>query len=175
VQVGEGQVQESDPITLDLDGDGIELTRYGNGARFDITGKGQAATTAFVTGGDAFLAVDRNGNGIIDSGKELFGDQNGAKNGYEELAKLDSNLDGVINKLDKDFAKLVLFKDNGNGRTEPGELVSLTQAGIVELSLNHQNVNLKAAGGNRIGQIASYRRADGSVGQTADAILQFIA
>ena len=175
VQVGEGQVQESDPITLDLDGDGIELTRYGNGARFDITGKGQAATTAFVTGGDAFLAIDRNGNGIIDSGKELFGDQNGARNGYEELAKLDSNLDGVINKLDKDFAKLVLFKDNGNGRTDPGELVSLTQAGIVELSLNHQNVNLKAAGGNRIGQIASYRRADGSVGQTADAILQFIA
>jgi len=175
VQVSEGQVQESDPITFDLNGNGIELTSYRNGAQFDITGKGQAATTAFVTGGDAFLAIDRNGNGAIDSGKELFGDQNGAKNGYEELAKLDSNLDGLLNKLDKDFSKLVLFKDNGNGRTEPGELVSLAQAGIVELSLNYQNINLKAAGGNRIGQIASYRRADGSVGQAADAILQFIA
>ena len=175
VQVSEGQVQESDPITLDLNGNGIELTSYRNGAQFDITGKGQAATTAFVSGGDAFLAIDRNGNGAIDSGKELFGDQNGAKNGYEELAKLDSNLDGVINKLDKDFAKLVLFKDNGNGRTEPGELVSLTEAGIAEIGLNYRNVNNAASGGNRIAQIASYRRADGSVGQTADAILQFIA
>ena len=175
VQVGEGQVQESDPITLDLNGNGIELTNYGNGARFDITGTGQAATTAFVSGGDAFLALDRNANGVIDSGKELFGDQNGARNGYEELAKLDSNLDGLINKLDKDFAKLVLFKDNGNGRTEPAELVSLSEAGIVELSLNYQSVNMTAAGGNRIGQIASYRRADGSNGLAADTILRFIA
>jgi hypothetical protein len=175
VQVGEAQVQESDPITLDLNGNGIELTSYRNGAHFDITGTGQAATTAFVSGGDAFLALDRNANGVIDSGKELFGDQNGARNGYEELAKLDSNLDGLINKLDKDFAKLVLFKDNGNGRTEPAELVSLSEAGIVELSLNYQSVNMTAAGGNRIGQIASYRRADGSNGLAADTILRFIA
>jgi hypothetical protein len=168
-------VQESDPITLDLNGNGIDLSSYRAGARFDITGKGKIATTAFVKGGDAFLAVDRNGNGIVDSGKELFGDQNGAKNGYEELAKLDSNRDGLINKLDKDFAKLLLFKDNGNGKTEPGELVSLAEAGIAELSLNYQNVNMTGGGGNRIAQIASYRRNDGAVGRTADAVLFFTA
>ena len=175
VQVGEAAVQESDPIALDLNGNGIDLSNYRNGARFDITGKNETATTAFVTGGDAFLAIDQNGNGIIDTGKELFGDQNGARNGYEELAKLDSNKDGLINKFDKDFDKLLLFKDNGNGRTERGELVSLAEAGIAELSLDYQNVNMTASGGNRIAQIASYRRTDGATGRTADAVLHFTA
>ena len=57
VQVRQGAVQEADPIVLDLDGDGIELSSYRQGARFDITGTGKMATTAFVTGGDAFLAI----------------------------------------------------------------------------------------------------------------------
>lgn len=168
-------VQESDPIALDLNGDGIDLTSYQDGARFNITGKDPSATTAFVTGGDAFLAIDRNGNGVIDDGTELFGDQNGARNGYEELAKLDSNQDGRINRLDRDFDRLLLFKDNGNGRTENGELVSLKDAGIAELDLAYKNVKQAAAGGNRIAQVASYRRNDGSVGRTADAVLRFKA
>ena len=72
-----------------------------------------------------------------------------------------------------DFDKLLLFKDNGNGKTERGELVSLAEAGITELSLSYRNVNLQTSGGNRIGQIATYRRADGSTGTTADTILNF--
>jgi hypothetical protein len=168
-----GEVQQSDPIALDLNDNGIDLTSYTNGARFDIVGNGRIATTAFVTGGDAFLAMDRNGNGIVDSGRELFGDQNGAANGYAELAKLDANHDWRINRLDPDFSKLLLFKDNGNGKTEPGELVSLIDAGIVELDLSYQQVTIQAAGGNRIAQVASYRRADGANGRTADAILNF--
>lgn len=175
IEVKTAEVQESDPITLDLNGNGMQLSSYLKGARFDIAGSGQAVNTAFVNGGDAFLALDRNANGIVDSGKELFGDQNGAANGYEELAKLDSNGDKLINKLDKDFAKLLLFKDNGNGRTEPGELVSLAKAGIVELNLKYSNVSMTADGGNRIGQLATYRRADGSTGQTADTILNYTA
>ena len=169
------QVQQSDPVTLDLNGDGINLTSYLNGAQFDITGSGTKVNTAFVTGGDAFLALDRNGNGSIDSGKELFGDQNGAKNGYEELRKLDSNGDGVINALDKDFDKLTLFKDNGNGVTEKGELVSLADAGITEISLAYKTVNTGARGGNHIGQVASYTRADGKRGLAADTILNYTA
>ena len=100
---------------VDLDGDGIELTSHTNGAQFDILGNGQTQNTAFVTGGDAFLAVDRNGDGMINSGKELFGDQHGAANGFEELRKLDANGDGVINRLDPSFSKLALFRDNGDG------------------------------------------------------------
>lgn len=173
VKVTEAEIQQSDPITFDLDGDGIELTSYKQGARFDITGSGRVVQTAFVTGGDGFLAIDRNGNGMIDNGTELFGDQNGAANGYEELAKYDSNGDSIINAKDKDFGKLLLFKDNGNARTESGELMSLGAAGITEMSLKYTNVSLRTSGGNSIAQIASYRRADGSTGQTADSILNF--
>jgi len=175
VQVQGQAVQESDPVVLDLDGDGIELSSYRDGARFDITGTGKAARTAFVTGGDAFLAIDRNANGRIDSGAELFGDQNGAANGFEELRKLDSNGDGRINRLDDRFSELLLWKDDGDGETEDGELTSLDAAGIEEISLAYRNVNQTAAGGNRLEQLASFVRKDGSRGTAADAILNFIA
>lgn len=175
VQVKTDGVQQSDPVMFDLDGDGFELTNYRDGAKFDILGNGQKASTAFVTGGDAFLAIDRNGNGLIDSGKELFGDQNGARNGYEELAKLDTNGDGVINAKDKAFDQLKLFRDNGNGITEEGELISLAEAGIKEISLRYRDVSQVIAGGNRLAQVASYRRMDGSLGRAGDAILNFTA
>ncbi len=168
-------VKESDPIALDLDGDGIELTSHQFGAEFDITASGQAVTTAFVTGGDAFLAMDRNGNGVIDDGSELFGDQRGAANGYAELMKLDSNKDGRIDRQDADFGRLLLFRDNGNAKTEKGELMTLDQAGIAELGLGYKNVNEAAAGGNRIAQTALFKRYDGSYGTTADAILKYRA
>lgn len=168
-------VQEADPIVVDLDGDGIELTSHHNGARFDITGTGNTVTTAFVTGADAFLAIDRNGNGRIDNGTELFGDQNGAANGFEELRKLDSNGDGRINRLDDNFEILRLWRDDGDGNTEDGELITLAQGGVEEIALGYRNVNQVAAGGNRIEQIASFLRNDGSRGTAADAILNFTA
>lgn len=173
IEVTQGEVQESDPIVLDLDGDGIELTSYRDGARFDIEGAGRKVNTAFVTGGDAFLAIDRNGNGVIDDGTELFGDQRGAANGFEELRKLDSNNDGVINALDSGFDQLLLFKDNGDGKTDAGELMTLSQAGIREIALGYRDVNEVAAGGNRITQVASFVRDDGSRGRAADAVLNF--
>ena len=173
IEVTQAKVKESDPIILDLDDDGFELTSHTNGARFDIEGVGQQVSTAFVTGGDAFLAIDRNGNGIVDSGKELFGDQHGASNGYEELRKLDSNRDGRINAADKAFDALRLFRDNGNGRTEEGELVTLAEAGIAEIQLAYQNVNRVAAGGNRMAQLGMFTYDDGRRGQAGDAILNF--
>jgi hypothetical protein len=166
-------VQQSDPIILDLDGDGFELTHHSKGARFDILGNGSQQNTAFVTGGDAFLALDRNGNGSIDSGAELFGDQRGAANGYEELRKLDDNRDGVIDAKDAAYDSLLLFKDDGDGKTEDGELITLREAGIAEISIQYANVNENAAGGNRMAQLASYRRTNGNIGRAGDAILNY--
>lgn len=166
-------VQEADPIVLDLTGDGINLTSYRDGARFDITGDGRKEQVAFVTGGDAFLAIDRNGNGVIDDGTELFGDQNGARNGFEELRRLDTNGDGIIDERDADFDKLLLWRDNGNGITEPGELMTLREAGIQSISLNYRDVDMPAAGGNRLTQIASFTWSDGRVGKAADAMLNY--
>lgn len=167
------QVQQSDPILFDLNGDGFNLSSYTQGAKFDILGNGSQQNTAFVNGGDAFLAIDRNKDGVINSGKELFGDQNGASNGFEELRKLDSNRDGVIDRRDTAYADLRLFRDNGNGLTERGELLTLEQAGIQSIDLKYTSVDQAAAGGNRIAQIASFTRSDGTKGRTADAILNY--
>lgn len=174
VTVTQATVQQGDPIVLDLDGDGIELTTYQQGARFDLIGSGRAQQVAFVHGGDAFLALDRNGDGVINSGLELFGEQHGARNGFEELRRFDDNGDGVIDRRDAVFDSLLLFRDNGNGVTEPGELLSLAEAGIVSISLDYAEVDKRAAGGNRIAQIASFARADGSRGVAADALLNYI-
>jgi hypothetical protein len=110
---------------------------------------------------------------VVDNGRELFGTQNGASNGFEELRKLDSNGDGVINKEDRDFAALKLWKDNGDGKTTAGELLTLAQAGIDEISLGYRNTNEATAGGNQLAQIASFRYSDGRRGAAADALLNY--
>jgi len=173
VSATQGEVQQGDPLILDLDGDGIELTSYTDGARFDLLGNGQPVRTAFVTGGDAFLALDRDSDGRIAGGGELFGEQRGAANGFEELRKLDSNADGVIDDLDRNFDRLLLWRDDGNGISEDGELITLAQAGIASISLGYQNVDQAALGGNRIAQIAAFHFTDGCLGRAADALLNY--
>ncbi|MFH1744467.1 MAG: hypothetical protein ABIH23_36145 [bacterium] len=166
----------ADPLVLDLDGDGIELTSARNGVDFDITGDGKTEKTAFVTGDDAFLAIDKNGNGQIDNGRELFGDQNGAANGFEELAEYDSNQDGQIDQRDAVYDNLSLFTDrNRNGKTDEGELRTLREAGIAGISLSYNNTNHLTSGGNRVSQVALFTRFDGRQGTAADALLNYVA
>ncbi|HOE11788.1 MAG TPA: hypothetical protein PLQ35_02785 [bacterium] len=166
----------SDPIVFDLDGDGIELTSAQNGVQFDITGDGTRERTAFATGNDAFLALDKNGNGRIDNGRELFGDQNGAKNGMEELAKYDTNGDNRIDEYDAIYDSLALFSDsNANGVSEAGELRSLREAGIASINLAYRNVDQTLSSGNRVAQLASFSTFDGRKGTVADALLNYVA
>lgn len=166
------QAQKSDPLILDLDGDGIETSGIDRGVLFDITGDGRSEWTSFVTGGDAFLALDRNGNGAIDDGRELFGDQHGAANGFAELAKFDDNRDGRIDANDGVFAQLRLFSLNADGSQN---LRRLTEAGIAAIDLGHAD---KVVGLNRdddLAQIGSYERTDGSTGQAGDVLLGYRA
>ncbi len=172
----EVQVQASDPLVLDLDGDGIELTNVDDGVWFAIDANGEKRQTAFVTGGDAFLALDRNGNGQIDDGKELFGDQNGAKDGLEELRKYDDNQDNVIDSKDSIFTSLRLFADsNMDGLSQAHELKSLKEMGIAAISLDGQDVNQTISGGNLLTKISSFLRADGTSGLAGDVNLNFIS
>jgi len=139
------------PIVVDLDADGYRLTNAANGVSFDATGKGTKAqvswTAANWNGG--FLALDRNGNGRIDNGTELFSNltpqpsKPGQKpNGLLALAVFDQaanggNNDGKIDKKDAIYSKLVVWVDrNHNGVSDPGELLTLEQAGIQSISLN---------------------------------------
>ena len=79
----------------------------------------------------------------------------------------------MIDAKDAAYDTLLLFKDDGDGKTEDGELVTLREAGIAEISIQYANVNEAAAGGNRMAQLASYRRTNGNIGRAGDAILNY--
>jgi len=159
VQMEGGQPDKVDPLVLDLDDDGVELTDAANPQQFDIHGNGTPTAVQMPTGGDAFLAIDRNGNGRIDSGKELFGDQHGAANGFAELAKYDTNLDGVLDVTDKIYEQLLLFGDlDGDGKAQPDEFTKLSDAGITAINLRYQETAQALAGGNEIVQSSQFTR-----------------
>ncbi len=132
----------STPLVLDLDNDGIETLSFLNGVTFDIDADGDGDITGWVGSDDAFLVRDINKDSIINDASELFGqetlkeDGTTASNGFEALAQLDSNNDGLINSKDDAFDELQVWKDsNSNGITEEGELLSLYEAGVAEISL----------------------------------------
>ncbi|WP_302553959.1 hypothetical protein [Comamonas kerstersii] len=158
-----------DPIILDLDGDGLETVGLASNVYFDHDGDGVLTRTGWAGKDDALLVWDRNGNGRIDTGAELFGDftvlPNGtlAPNGFAALAALDANGDGIIDASDPAFAELKLWRDaDQNGATGAGELISLADAGIVSLNLAHTLKNQRLANGNTLAREGTFTRADGS-------------
>ena len=133
----------ADPLVIDFDGDGFEILSVKDGVYFDNDAKGLKEKTAWVSSDDALLAIDVNGNGIIDDGSELFGtstvmsDGNKAKSGFEALSQYDTNGDGIIDANDSSYAKLLIWQDkNGDGISRQDELVALDDAGIKSISLS---------------------------------------
>lgn len=167
------KLQGCDPIVLDLSGEGINLTEAGKGANFDINADGMMDSTAWVAGDTAMLVYDKNGNNRIDDGSELFGDQNGAKDGFAELAKYDSNNDGKIDSKDSIYKNLKLYRDlNGDGKMSENEFSTLGDMGIKALNLNATEVD-ENVNGNSIVLSGSFEREDGSTGEMADAIFGY--
>ncbi len=129
------------PLVLDLDNDGIETVDVNYGVVFDLLGVGQSLRVGWVGPDDGLLARDIDGNGQIDSGRELFGQgtritTGTASDGFHALAQMDTNKDGIIDWSDIDFSQLMVWKDaNVNGFTDPGELTSLSKLGIQSLSI----------------------------------------
>lgn len=174
VSITAGSAQEGDPLVLDLDDDGVELTNVGQGRTFDLNADGTDDQTAFIAGDDGFLALDRNGNGAIDDGGELFGDQHGARHGFAELNRFDDTGDGVIDVSDAIFHRLRVLHDiNGDGRIELAELSALADLDIAAIDLRTDDTDDRAAGGNRLAQRGAFVRRDGSRGLAADVLLQF--
>jgi hypothetical protein len=128
---------------------------------------GQPVQTGWVGSGDGLLVMDRNQDGSINDGSELFGtstvmaDGSKAVDGYQALAQLDTNQDGVISSVDAQFAKLGVWVDgNADGQTGVGEVKSLAQLNIAQLSLNAQ-VTTDTNNGNLVGLTSSYQTTDG--------------
>ena len=170
-------IHQYDPLTLDLDGDGIEtLASNGHkGALFDHDKNGIRTATGWVGKDDGFLVYDRNGDGVVNDGGELFGDntllKNGerAANGYQALADLDDNGDGKVDAADSAFAKLRVWRDlNQDGISQEGELLTLNEAKVKALNLANKNADRDLGNGNSLAEEGTYTDSDGNEKQMGD-------
>jgi hypothetical protein len=147
------------PILINLESNSASdhLTSAENGVWFDIAARGVAARVAWTRKGSyvAFLVLDRNGNGVVDNGSELFGtatrkrDGTLEANGFEALAEFDDNGDGRVDVGDAAYASLRLWVDlNHNGRSESNEILTLEQAGIEALYTGYSESRRQDPHGN---------------------------
>ncbi|UIT47164.1 calcium-binding protein [Xylella fastidiosa subsp. multiplex] len=165
-----------DPLVLDLDGDGIETVAAGKHILFDHDGDGIKHASGWVKPDDGFLVLDRNGNGRIDDGSELFGADtilaNGHKatSGFEALRDLDSNGDGLFDATDTRFADVRVWRDlNQDGQSQANELFTLSSLGIASITLTPTNTeDVDLGNGNLIDNRGTYTRTDGRTGVVGD-------
>jgi hypothetical protein len=166
------------PLILDLDGNGVQTTTLENGVIFDLNDDGLAHQVAWTDGVDGFLVLDRNGDGIISSGAELFGDHTimasgqVARDGFEALRDLDSNADGVFNAQDDLFHQVQVWVDaNHDGVSGADELFGLEQLGIAEIQLNPESTPDRFENDNFYGLTSSFTWADGRTSEVVDVWL----
>ncbi|WP_299328397.1 calcium-binding protein [Parasphingopyxis sp.] len=160
-----------DPIVLDLDGDGYELTTLANSAvYFEFDGDGFAEQSGWVRPDDGFLVLDANSNGIVDDSTEFFGDE--TQTGFAELATHDGNADGVIDANDAVFSQLQVWRDlDGDGETDAGELFSLAALNIASISLTTSTPETGEIGGNLITAEGAVTLTDGTTINAGDVVL----
>ena len=166
-------IQRSDPLTLDLDADGLETVGINTTTPilFDHNADGVKTATGWVKSDDAFLVFDRNNNGLIDNGRELFGDSTQlyagglAADGFAALAQEDTNADGLVNAADANWTKLKLWRDlNQDGISQSNELLTLASQNITALKVAKTANSQTLGNGNQIADLGGFIRGDGSEG-----------
>src|SRR5690606_4633421 len=152
----------TDPLILNLQGGAAQLTDAA--CTFDLDGDAQTDSVSLATGGSGFVAFDRNGDGAINDGRELFGTRTG--NGFAELAQFDDDGNGFIDEADAIFQQLQFWSrdENGNDR-----LQRLSELGIGAIGLESADTPLILRGQStqELGIIRStgiFVKEDGAVG-----------
>jgi hypothetical protein len=178
------------PIVIDVAGNGFDLTNAEDGVLFDVNRIGTREQVSWTSANsdDSWLVLDRNGNGVIDDGKELFGSASPqpflspgeSKHGFRALAMFDQaenggNGDGQIDSQDAVFSNLKLWRDiNHNGISEGGELQALSNSDVRVIELDYKESRRRDDQGNWFRYRAKVRDAEGAdVGRWAwDVFLQ---
>jgi hypothetical protein len=145
------------PVVINFENSGYRLTGADSPVTFDIAATGQPVRIGWTAGGadEAFLCLDRNHNGQIDSGAEMFGsatplkDGTRASNGFIALAELDDNHDGVIDQKDPIWNELLLWRDlNHDGISQPSELTPVADSGLTAIALSYHWTGRRDVSGN---------------------------
>ena len=161
IRLGDAR-QKKDPLVINFDGNAVQLTsqRF----KFDLNSDGKTEDINFVAGGSGFLVLDKNGDGKINNGSELFGAQTG--NGFAELSAYDSDRNGWIDENDAAYAQLRVWTKDSAGKDQ---LTTLKQANVGAINLSNVATpfDLKDSNNALLGQIRSssvYLTDDGKAG-----------
>jgi hypothetical protein len=177
-----------DPLVLDLDGSGITTSAINPAAPilFDHDGDGTKTASGWIASGEAIVVRDLNGNNLIDSGRELFGDNTiltrgpragqVAANGFEALADLDMDINGVadgkFDAADTAYASVKLWRDlDQDGISQSSELFTFAQLGVASINTTGTTSDVNLGGGNTQTQTGSFTKTDNTAGSAGTAHL----